>query len=229
MQSEFDRFAAAGYSELLRDPIREKFAPGSRFFLDRKLILLRDFYQRRRANTALASWLDVGCGEGRLLTLGRPYFREVAGCDVSEGMIQHCEGLHVRRQESPHRIPFEDRSFDLATAVCVYHHVRMAERPILTAEISRVLKPKGIACMIEHNPLNPVTQLIVRRTPVDAGARLLSAASARRLARAAGMRVLETQYFLYFPERIYAKMASIEAKLSALPLGGQYAVFSQKV
>ena len=51
---------------------------------------------------------------------------------------------------------------------------------------------------------------------------------ARGLARAAGLKVLETRYFLYFPERLYAKMAWIEAKLSAIPFGGQYAMFSQK-
>ncbi len=228
MHPEFDRFADTGYAELLRDPIRERFAPGSRFFAERKLILLRDFYQRRGTDTKLVAWLDVGCGEGSLLALGKPHFREAAGCDVSAGMMQHCEGLSVHRQESPYEIPFNDGCFDLVTAVCVYHHVDRAGRDLLTADIARVLKPGGIFCMMEHNPFNPVTQLIVRRTPVDAGARLLTAAQARRLTCRAGMRWVETQYFLYFPERLYARLASLEAKLSVLPLGGQYAVFGQK-
>ncbi len=214
MESEFDRFAAEGYSGLLRDPIRDKFGSGSRFFFERKLALLRDFYRRHGARTESTSWLDVGCGEGQLLALGRPYFRDVAGCDVSEGMIRHSEGLNVRRQESQHRIPFADGSFDLVTAVCVYHHVRMSDRAALTTDVPRVLRPGGIFCMIEHNPFNPVTQLIVRRSPLDVQARLLSAGGARRLVRAAGMRMIETRYFLYFPERFYARMASLESKLS---------------
>jgi SAM-dependent methyltransferase len=228
MSSEFDHFAAAGYSKLLHHPIREKFAPGSRFFFERKLLLLRAFYQRRGENTKLATWLDVGCGEGTLLNLGKPYFREVVGCDISAGMIQNCQGLEVRRQESCDRIPFDSGSFDLVTTVCVYHHVDAAERGPLTSEIWRVLKPGGIFCIIEHNPLNLVTQLIVRSTPLDKRARLLSAAEAKRLIRFAEMRVLETQYFLLLPERIYRKMASFETRLSAIPLGGQYAVFGQK-
>jgi ubiquinone/menaquinone biosynthesis C-methylase UbiE len=228
MAAEFDRYAAAGYPKLLEDPIRGRFA-GSRFFLERKLILVTELYQQYGTKTELASWLDLGCGEGTLLRMGKGYFREVAGCDVSDGMIQHCEGLNVRRQDSAQRIPFEDSSFDLVTAICVYHHVEFTDRPALTAEIARVLKSRGIFCVIEHNPLNPVTQLIVRRSPIDARAHVLTAGTVRRLARAAQMKILATRYFLYFPERFYSKMAATEAKLSGLPLGGQYAVVCRKV
>lgn len=227
MPAEFDGYAAEGYSELLSDPLRERFA-GSNFFFRRKLILLRELCQRYGMDTERASWLDVGCGEGALLKMGKPYFREVAGCDVSAGMLQHCEGLNVRRQDSAQRIPFDSRRFDLVTMVCVYHHVDVAERPALTADISRVLKTKGIFCVIEHNRLNPVTQLIVRRSPVDSHAHLLAAGTVRRLARAVGMEVLGTHYFLFFPERYYSAMAATEARLSSLPLGGQYTVFCRK-
>ena len=227
MPAEFDGYAAEGYSKLLSDPLRERFA-GSEFFFQRKLILLRELCQRCGMNTERASWLDVGCGEGSLLKMGKPYFREVAGCDVSAGMLRHCEGLNVRRQDSAQRIPFDSGSFDLVTVVCVYHHVDVAERPALTADISRVLKAKGILCVIEHNPLNPVAQLIVRRSSVDSHAHLLTAGKVRRLARAVQMEVLGTHYFLFFPERYYSAMAATEARLSSLPLGGQYAVFCRK-
>jgi SAM-dependent methyltransferase len=227
MPAEFDDYAAAGYSKLLEDPIREKFG-GSRFFVERKLKLVTDLYRQYAAATESANWLDLGCGDGTLLKMGKGYFNEVAGCDVSDGMLQHCEGLNVRRQDSAKQIPFEDRSFDLVTAVCVYHHVDIADRSALTAEIARVLKSPGIFCLVEHNSLNPVTQLIVRRSPIDSQAHLLTAGKVRRLARAARMEILATRYFLYFPERLYSKMATTEAKLSTLPLGGQYAVLCRK-
>ena len=93
----------------------------------------------------------------------------------------------------------------------------------------RVLKPDGIFCLVEHNPFNPVTRLIVRPTPVDANARLLTARTAKRLMRGAGLHVLQTSYFLYFPESLYRGMlAWLENRLSWLPLGGQYGVFAQK-
>jgi ubiquinone/menaquinone biosynthesis C-methylase UbiE len=191
--------------------------------------MIREFYRLQGMKTELASWLDVGCGEGELLRTGRQYFRKVAGCDISAGMIQNCGELNIRLQDSARRIPFEDKSFDLITAVCVYHHVDIDDRPALTTDIYRVLKPNGVFCVIEHNPLNILTRLIVRRSPIDVHARLLTAGKVKRLAGSARMAVLATRYFLYFPERLHLKLATIEAKLSAIPMGGQYAVFCQKV
>lgn len=99
----------------------------------------------------------------------------------------------------------------------------------MTKEIVRVLKPDGVFCLIEHNPFNPITRLIVSRTLVDANARLLTARTAKQLMRGAGLHVLQTRYFLYFPESLYrGTLASLENGLSWLPLGGQYGVFAQK-
>ena len=227
MPAEFDRYAAEGYSKILSDPIRGRFAR-EEFYFRRKLILLREFLQQRGIRPEQADWLDVGCGEGALLKMGQPYFRSSAGCDVSEGMLGQCEGLNVKRQDSPRRVPFRDESFDIVTTVCVLHHVELADRPALTDDLVRVLKPGGILCVIEHNPLNPVTQLIVWRAAVDTHAHLLTAGTMRRVARTAQLEILATRYFLFFPERLYSALAATEAKLSSLPLGGQYAVFCRK-
>lgn len=221
---EFDQLSS-DYEKLLDDPVREYFAPGSGFFVSRKIDVLREFAERHGVDMARAAWLDVGCGKGDLLRAGRPYFARVAGCDVSLGMIGACRDLDVVHQPDPDRLPFADRSVDWATAVCIFHHIEPAQRVRVATEIRRVLKPGGTFAIVEHNPFNPATQLIVRRTPVDANAMLLTAAAARRLMRDAGFRVVETQYFLYVPERIYAWAASLERVLAHVPLGGQYVVF----
>ena len=91
-----------------------------------------------------------------------------------------------------------------------------------------MLRPGGVFCVIEHNPFNPVTRLIVERTPVDADAILLSVAEARRLAVAAGLLAVERNYFLYFPQALYRYLGGVEAALAKVPLGGQYALFSTK-
>jgi SAM-dependent methyltransferase len=227
MSTEFYSYAAAGYRDLLQDPLRQKFGK-SRFFFERKLTLLRTLYERYAKPTRTASWLDVGCGDGTLLRMGEKCFGEVTGCDVSAGMIQGCEGLNIQQQSSPRQIPFTTERFDFITAVCVFHHVDVADRPFLTKDISRVLKPKGLFCVIEHNPINPIARLIVRRCPIDSQARLLTAARARKLARDARMSVLATHYFLYFPERLYSRMATAEDLLCRVPLGGQYAVVCRR-
>jgi SAM-dependent methyltransferase len=224
--TEFDHYADA-YQELLRDPVRDLFASaGGGFFVRRKLDLILDFFARRGQGTQGLSWLDIGCGQGDLLRQGRPHFDRIVGCDLSVAMLQACDGIDVRKQESPTALPFDDASIDFVTAVCVYHHVLPADRIPLTRDVSRVLKPAGVFCVIEHNPLNPVTRLIVARTPVDADARLLRAGAAERLMRTSDFELLAKRYFLLFPERLYRRLSSVEAAATALPLGGQYAVFA---
>ena len=227
MNTEFDRFAGR-YEELLKDPLRKYFAPGSNFFVTRKLEVLLAVADEMGLETRHATWVDVGCGKGSLLRAGRSAFTRAIGCDLSVQMVRDCHDLDVVLQTEDDQLPFEDASADWVTAVCVYHHVNPQAWNTLTAEVWRVLRPGGIFAMIEHNPLNPVTRLIVRRTPVDEHAILLTARSARRLVRNAGLRVAGTRYFLYVPEQVYRWGRFMEKALERVPLGGQYAVFGVK-
>lgn len=227
----FDRLSSS-YEELLRDPLRDRFTgPEAMFFHRRKGDLIRRFFRRRSMTTSALRYLDVGCGKGELLHLLQPDFKQTAGCDVSVSMmrpISQITGIETRVQKDSLQIPFGDAEFDLVTAVCVFHHVPPADRRKLTREIGRVLRPGGVFCMIEHNPFNPVTRLIVSRTQVDADAILLQATEARRLAAEAGLAPLEQDYFLYFPPALYRYLGRTEALLAKVPLGGQYALFSGK-
>jgi SAM-dependent methyltransferase len=227
MKAEFDRYAR-NYSELLQVPLRDGFARSGEFYHLRKWILIADFLRRRGLWRSELAWLDVGCGKCELLSYGRSHFARVAGCDPSREMVRDSNGIEVYLQESPVALPFADMSFDFVTAVCVYHHVGEQDRIPLTRDIHRVLRPKGVFCMIEHNPFNPVAQVIVSQCPLDVDARLLTAGSARRYARKAGLTSIETQYFLYLPEKYYTRIPGIELALRAWPLGGQYAMFGQK-
>lgn len=223
----FDAYAAE-YAELIRDPIRDKFASGSVFFAQRKVEIMRSYCLRTGIRQADLDWLDIGCGQGELLRLGQSFFRSAAGCDPSKAMLESCRGLNTRHQESLEALPFDDGSFDFITVVCVYHHVLPERRAALTREGARVLRPGGTFCIIEHNPLNPVTKLIVSRTPVDRDARLLRSREAERLLRDAGCERSATRFFLLFPELLHRWSGRVEDALSRLPLGGQYAVFGVK-
>ena len=222
----FDNFAG-NYAELIKDPIRDKFAATSDFFFERKIQVIRSFFRKAGIQSEKVDWLDIGCGQGDMLRAGLPFFRSAAGCDPSKGMLEACTGLHVRRQEFLEKLPFDDGAFDFVTAVCVYHHVPFEHRLGLTREALRVLKPAGIFCIIEHNPWNIATRIIVSRTPVDADAKLLSPPETRRLLSNAGTRVLATRYFLLFPQTIHSYFSPIEQALQGVPLGGQYAVFAR--
>jgi SAM-dependent methyltransferase len=225
---EFDRFSSS-YDDLLKDPLRDRFSGSdSLFFHQRKSDLIRRFFRRRKLDTSRLSYLDVGCGKGELVTLLRGDFARTAGCDVSTGMMTAIDAVETRVQTDPVRIPFDDSEFDFITTVCVYHHVPLEARLSVTAEIFRVLRPGGIFCMIEHNPLNPVTRTIVGRAPVDTDATLLRAREGRSLASQTAFVSKTTEYFLYFPKNLYRFVGALEPWLAKIPLGGQYAIFSEK-
>ena len=228
-QPEFDRYSGS-YEDLLKDPIRDRFmGSGPQFFHLRKRDLIREYFRTRSVDTRGLRYLDIGCGKGELLSLLRDDFHQVAGCDPSPGMLSSSQGMETRVQEDSGKIPFGDAAFDFVTAVCVYHHVPPSSRLALTREAYRVLRPGGVFAILEHNPYNPVTRLIVSRAPVDADAVLLRPSEAREWMRRAGFTCQGPRYFLYFPEPMYRRAGHwLEHLLRGVPLGGQYAIFGTK-
>jgi len=224
---EFDEYSSS-YQELLKDPICDSFAGSSDFFHLRKRDLVRSYFRKRGIDSRKLRYLDVGCGKGDLAKLLTGDFAYVAGCDPSGEMLKSAQSLDARLQHDPGKIPFDSAEFDFATAVCVYHHVPPAERAALTAEVARVLRPGGVFAIIEHNPRNPATRVIVKRSPVDQNAVLLDSRESGSLLAAAGLPVEEQHYFLYFPEKIYRWLGALEELLDWFPLGGQYAVFGRR-
>jgi SAM-dependent methyltransferase len=231
MKPEFDSFSDS-YDELLKDPIRDRFMGGaSEFFHLRKRDLIRSYFAKRGRPTFDLAYLDLGCGKGELAASLRDDFGRTCGCDPSEAMMRaellETRGVETRVQENPEAIPFPDGEFDFVSAVCVYHHVPLASRGQLTAEVRRVLKPGGTFVIIEHNPYNPVTRAIVKRTPVDADAILLKPVETRNLLACQEFRIAEVKFFLYLPEALYRRIGRLEAVLETVPFGGQYAAFGE--
>jgi len=223
---EFDQYAS-NYKGLLSEPIRNIFASDPTFYSHRKWLLIQDFFRRRNQSLSGLSWLDVGCGEGELLRNGIHTFGRLAGCDPSQGMLSAIEDLDVRPQPDPEKLPFEDATFDFATAVCVFHHVEPNSRQALLAEMRRILAPGGIACLIEHNAYNPVVRGMVRRIAVDANAILLKPSETRSRFREAGFQPIATELILYLPSSFFKLVGDAESLFRHLPLGGQYASFTQ--
>ncbi|MFN8941785.1 MAG: class I SAM-dependent methyltransferase [Acidobacteriota bacterium] len=226
-QPEFDAYAK-NYEELLDDPIRNVFAGGSDFFHRRKWDLLEEFARRHKIALDGVRWLDVGCGKGELLHFGCRRVKSATGCDPSREMLIESAEVSIVHQENPGKLPFADASFDWVSAVCVYHHIPVEARASFCREAARVLKPGGYCIIIEHNPWNPATRLIVSRTPVDQDAILLGAAESVWLQQQSGLKKVEVRYFLFFPESIYNKIPGWEEWMSAIPLGGQYMAVSRK-
>lgn len=189
--------------------------------------MISKLLKRAGVEPATQRWLDVGCGRGELLELAGSDFAEAVGCDPSAGMLSTDSSYKRHEQLSPLELPFEDGCFDFVTSVCVLHHVHGQDRVLLMNEIRRVLSPRGLCCIIEHNPWNPVTRRIVKRCPVDVDAELLTSREAERLLGVCGFIPLRVEYFLFLPESLFFKFMAFENGLSILPLGGQFAVLGQ--
>ena len=130
------------------------------------------------------------------------------------------------RQPFSDRLPFPDRSFDLAFTSGVFHHIEPVDRLHWMTELRRVLAPRGRFCLFEHNPLNPFTVRVVRRIPFDRGVKLLTAVEATALLRNAGFTVSPTYYYFFFPRSLRA-FRPLEPLLWRFPIGAQYFIVGQ--
>jgi ubiquinone/menaquinone biosynthesis C-methylase UbiE len=171
--------------------------------------------------------LDFGAGIGNSLgpmQLAFPDAR-ISGIDVSSESLEACR--KVAREDTELRcydgqtIPYDDGTFDLAFAACVFHHIPAEQHVASLREIRRVLGPQGRFVLYEHNPWNTLTVHAVRNCPFDENAVLISAPEMARRLRAAGFGRVERRFRVFFP-RILSALRPLEWSLSPVPIGAQY-------
>lgn len=199
-------------------------------FMQEKAAQLLQLAQRLPGGPEQASVLDVGCGVGLMERALAGKFRRSVGVDIESEVLD--EARHALPDSEfvlydGHKLPFADNEFDLVFAVCVFHHVPLEQRTALAAEMARVTSPNGLVVIIEHNPLNPATRLIVSRCEFDRDAVLLGSRESTALLRGAGLEQPELKHILYFPWRTRLWKA-VESMVSALPFGAQYCVSATK-
>lgn len=104
--------------------------------------------------------LDMGCGAGEAAAFFASRGATVWAMDISSGMLSVARRLADGRGVginaavgSAMALPFASRSFDVVYGNGVLHHVDMAAA---LPEVSRVLRPGGLALFIEPLAYNPV-------------------------------------------------------------------------
>ena len=97
--------------------------------------------------------LDVGCGNGFLQWALEKRFGSVAGIDYSQQMLEvnPCNEKHFG---SCTNIPFANKSFDVAVAANLLHHLNEPERIRTLSEMRRIAKLKVFS--FEPNRNNPL-------------------------------------------------------------------------
>ncbi|MGH6664308.1 MAG: class I SAM-dependent methyltransferase [Pseudolabrys sp.] len=222
MAELFDSYDKS-YGAIVQSSIDFSGLPHS-FFMAAKADILRDIIATRLDGRQKPAALDVGCGVGEFHPWMRGAFRRLCGTDVSAATIAQARRNNPNVEYEAYDgsvFPYDRATFDLATAICVMHHVPPARWRNFLDEMRRVVRPGGLVCIIEHNPLNPLTRLAVSRCEFDRDAVLLRAGRTRRLMAESGLREVETRFFLLLPWAT-PLMRRIERGLARIPFGAQY-------
>lgn len=232
-RSEFDEYARNYHREL--DHVLRRFVDSSGdYFIQMKCDELEDVASASGMDRSNCKILDIGCGIGdfeRLLSKG---FGRKITLDLSYEMVRvakNCvaKGLAKFMQGDALRIPLPNESVDLVFSSCVIHHIPPADIPVVLGELQRVCKKGGRIVCFEHNPWNPLTQLVVKTTPLDYGAKLISSVQLKDLMQKAGMTIVDERYILFGPKWLDVRLRKMLGKyLQRLPFGGQYFIVASK-
>lgn len=176
--------------------------------------------------------LDFGCGIGDTSAHLAALFpdAEVMGIDTARNAVAHAVETH-----GSERVRFglvgefaEEERYDLCYTNGVFHHIPLAERLGAVRTVLRALVPGGRFALMENNPWNPGTRLVMHRIEFDRDAITLSPPEATGLLREAGFADTAPARFLFFFPRFLAFLRFAEPWLAGVPLGAQYYVLATK-
>ncbi len=226
--SDFDAITE-DYEQIIEDSIRFS-GKSHRYFTQVKARILLQESRRLAGDPSRLTFLDLGCGIGLTDELLTASVQALYGVDLHEGVIAKAEARNPGgsyRVYDGRRLPYAAESFDIVFAICVLHHVPPNQWCSLSREAGRVLKGGGVFFIFEHNPLNPLTRYVVKRTPFDDDAVLLGWGRAKRILKEAGFRIAGARHFLFTPwEGRFFQL--LEQCLGRVPFGAQYLVAGRK-
>ena len=223
---------AANYAATLKAATRSS-GESIEFFALQKACQMRDALG---PSAKPASILDFGCGVGlstQAIASTFPGCGRVVGCDPSSESIAHAavergsDVVQFVAFDESGRLPFDDGSFSVISAACVFHHIDRGAHGRWLEELRRVLRPGGQLFIFEHNPANPLTRKSVRDCPFDEGVILLAPWYARRIIERSGFQRARVRFYFFFP-RVLAALRFSERFLGWCPIGAQYFVRAEK-
>jgi SAM-dependent methyltransferase len=231
-EAEFDQYRDT-YSEQINHHLAFSGQPHD-FFTQVKADYLSQIFSEKQFFNEEINALDVGCGHGLI----HPYLLEknenrlrLSGVDVASTVIDIAAANNPEVDYKSYdgvSLPYEDNTFDVVFAICVMHHVPPLQWNQFIEEMKRVVKINGLLIIFEHNPINPITQKIVKNCPLDKDAVLIKSQKMKNLMQQAGLTVIKRNFILFTPfsNSFFRKL---DRKLSWFPLGAQYYTLSRKL
>ena len=217
-----------------REQIEETIAfsgQGLDYFTDVKADYLLKIVKERLPNVTHPKLLDVGCGHGYIHSKLTGSGYSVTGVEVADEVLPIAKDLNESVDYVSYdgvNLPFEDATFDVTLTVCVMHHVPPENWKQFVSELSRVLRPGGVAVIFEHNPHNPLTRYVVNNSEIDNDAVLLTAKTTKKLLKEEGFVEVSSRGILYTPFSS-SFFRALDEKLGWCPLGAQYYAIGKAV
>jgi len=175
--------------------------------------------------------LDFGCGVGNLFGHLKKFFPNAVytGVDSSSNCLKKARSrfpTNTNFQEYD-SIDWKHSKYDLIFSAGVFHHIPHADHAKFIHMLNTLLRSGGKLVIWEHNPLNPITQKIVKDCPFDQDAVLVSSKTLKKHFNRVSLSNVQVIYTTFFP-RFLSKLNFLDPYLSWLPFGGQYLVTGQK-
>ena len=166
--------------------------------------------------------LEYGCGTGRNLPFLQEAFpySEIYAFDISQESLEVAKNTTNSIFFVSEADLFENK-FDIIFISNVFHHISPKERKKVMNDLHSLLNLGGEIFIFEHNPINPITSNIVKKSPLDKNAILLPSKELKQLLTEAGFENLKLKFVLFVPP-VLKKLTFIDKYLYWLPIGGQY-------
>lgn len=227
-ETEFDKFADEYYASLKEGIAISGESP--EYFSEYKIAdIARECPAQARSTDASVQILDFGAGIGNSVPYVRKHFSsaQLTCLDLSKRSLEVAQKRFADQASyvsfDGTSVPSPDNHFDIAYAMCVFHHIPHADHVTLLKELHRVIKPGGSLFIFEHNPFNPLTVRVVNTCAFDANAHLIRSLQMRQRILNGGFSQAKTRYRVFFPHML-RWLRPLERLLAWLPLGGQYFV-----
>ncbi len=219
---EFDSYAQ-NYGDIVKKaasiiPVENE------FYLTSKIKILSQIIENLPTNAYV---LDFGCGVGSLVIPLSKLFPEKTffAYDPSPESIEKIKQENIKNivcltSEDELSKLSSSAKIDFIFCINVFHHIDKDTRSDKVSLLRTLLSHQGQILILEHNPLNPVTRIVVNRCEFDIGVELLSAHEMKELFQANFIEVQKHRYIIFFPfdNKFFNKL---EKLLSRLPMGAQ--------
>ena len=227
MPESFDS-CSNNYNDLVNDAIRQTGYVADNLVAAKLQKLRKLFPDLSESSFRL---LDFGCGIGNLFGKTHEFFPNAVytGVDSSKDSILKARSLFPENsdfQEYDSSV-WENQKYDLIFSAGVFHHIPHNKHEIIFDKISSLLNEGGRIVVWEHNPINPVTQKIVKDCPFDDDAVLVPPRKLKSHFTRVSLTNVEILYTTFFP-KFLSGLNFMDPYLSWLPLGGQYLVKGEK-